>query len=93
MECWKINIIVIKYLYFNLIWCTSGSKDKNFIRKIFDDFDLNQNDIITIDEFANMVAKLEISVERKYLRGIFRNIDLDKSGAIEFEEFYAFATK
>lgn len=81
------------YVYSQLQNLTGGSQDKNFIRKIFDDFDLNQNDIITIDEFANMVAKLEISVERKYLRGIFRNIDLDKSGAIEFNEFYAFATK
>ena len=81
------------YVYSQLQNLTSGSKDQNFIRKIFDDFDLNQNEIITIDEFANMVAKLEISVERKYLRGIFRNIDLDKSGAIEFSEFYDFVTK
>lgn len=81
------------YVYSQLQNLTGGSQDQNFIRKIFDDFDLNQNEIITIDEFANMVAKLEISVERKYLRGIFRNIDLDKSGAIEFNEFYAFATK
>jgi Ca2+-binding EF-hand superfamily protein len=81
------------YVYSQLQNLTGGSKDQNFIRKIFDDFDLNQNEIITIDEFANMVAKLEISVERKYLRGIFRNIDLDKSGAVEFGEFYDFATK
>lgn len=49
--------------------------------------------MITIDEFANMVAKLEISVERKYLRGIFRNIDINNSGAIEADEFYMFAIK
>ena len=72
---------------------TGKSKDEGLIRKIFDDFDLNQNDMITIDEFANMIAKLEISVERKYLRGILREIDLDKSGAIEFEEFYTFVTQ
>lgn len=71
---------------------TGGSKDGNLVRKVFDDFDLNQNDMITIDEFANMVAKLEISIERKYLRGIMRGIDTNKSGAIEFDEFYAFAT-
>jgi len=72
---------------------TGGSADEGLISKIYEDFDLNANGMITIDEFANMVAKLEISVERKYLRGIFRNIDLNTSGAIEFDEFYAFATK
>ena len=88
----KINQYV-DYVHSQLQNLTGGSKDQNLIRKIFDDFDLNQNEMITIDEFANMVAKLEIAVERKYLRGIFREIDLDKSGAIEFHEFYNFATK
>lgn len=83
----------VQYVHSQLCNLTSGSTDQHLIKKIFDDFDLNQNDMITIDEFANMVAKLEISVERKYLRGIFREIDADKSGAIEFQEFYAFATK
>jgi len=88
----KINQYV-DYVCSQLQNLTGGSTDENLIRKIYEDFDLNQNGMITIDEFANMVAKLEIAVERKYLRGIFRNIDLDKSGAIEFNEFYDFATK
>ena len=83
----------VDYVHSQLTNLTGGSKDEGLIRKIFDDFDLNQNEKITIDEFANMVAKLEISVERKYLRGIFREIDLNKSGAIEFEEFFNFASR
>jgi Ca2+-binding EF-hand superfamily protein len=83
----------VEHVHSQLQNLTGGSTDQGLINKIFDDFDLNQNGMITIDEFANMVAKLEISIERKYLRGIFREIDLDKSGAIEFEEFYNFATK
>ena len=83
----------VEYVHSQLQNLTNGSSDENMIRKIFDDFDLNQNGMITIDEFANMVAKLEISVERKYLRGIFREIDQNKSGGIEFDEFYTFATK
>jgi len=83
----------VSYVHSQLVNLTGGSTDEGLIRKIYDDFDLNQNGMITIDEFANMVAKLEISVERKYLRGIFREIDLDKSGAIEFDEFYTFASK
>lgn len=83
----------VGYVHSQLVNLTGGSTDEGLIRKIYDDFDLNQNGMITIDEFANMVAKLEIAVERKYLRGIFREIDLNKSGAIEFEEFYGFATR
>ena len=83
----------VTFVHDQLVNLTGGSTDEGLIRKIYDDFDLNQNGMITIDEFANMVAKLEIAVERKYLRGIFREIDLNKSGAIEFEEFYGFAAK
>jgi len=82
----------VDFVHQQLTALTSGTKDEGLIQKIYEDFDLNQNGMITIDEFANMVAKLEISVERKYLRGIFRYIDLNKSGAIEFDEFYNFAT-
>lgn len=83
----------VSYVNSQLRNLTGGSSDEGLLRKIYDDFDLNQNGMITIDEFANMVAKLEISVERKYLRGIFRHIDLDKSGAIEFNEFADFSVK
>lgn len=82
-----------QYVQSQLQNLTNGSTDEGIIRKIFDDFDLNQNEMITIDEFANMVAKLEVAVERKYLRGIFREIDLNKSGGIEFDEFKDFATQ
>lgn len=88
----KINHYA-EFVHSQLQNLTGGSQDEGLIRKIFEDFDLNQNDIITIDEFTNMVAKLEISVERKYMRGIFKVIDTNNSGAIEFDEFYAFATK
>ena len=88
----KINQYV-DYVHSQLTNLTGGSGDEGLIRKIFDDFDLNQNEKITIDEFANMVAKLEISVERKYLRGILREIDSNKSGAIEFDEFFNFASR
>jgi Ca2+-binding EF-hand superfamily protein len=88
----KINQYV-DYVHSQLQNLTGDSKDQNPIHKIFDYFDLNQNEMITIDEFASMVAKLEIAVERKYLRGAFREIDFDKSGVVEFHEFYNFDTK
>lgn len=60
------------------------------ITKVFNDFDLTHKGSITIDEFANMLAKLQIAVDRKYLRGIFRTINLSKSGCISVDEFIHF---
>jgi len=60
------------------------------ILKLFGDFDLTQTGTITIDEFANMLAKLQIAVDRKYLRGIFRCINVSHSGTIVDQEFLAF---
>lgn len=62
------------------------------ILKLFSDFDLTQTGTITIDEFANMLAKLQIAVDRKYLRGIFRTINLTHSGTITGDEFLSFVT-
>lgn len=60
------------------------------LRKIFNNFDVNQNGIITLDELAALLAKLEISVERKYLNALMKYVDTNKSGAIEFDEFATF---
>lgn len=57
------------------------------LRKIFKDFDTNENGTITIDELDAMMAKLGISVERKYINAMMRELDTNKSGMLEFEEF------
>jgi len=46
--------------------------------------------MLTMDELAALLAKLEISVERKYLSAIIRALDTNESGAVEFEEFKNF---
>jgi hypothetical protein len=33
-------------------------RDPNLLRKIFNDFDLNQSGALTIDEVTNLIAKL-----------------------------------
>jgi len=60
------------------------------LRKIFNDFDVNQSGALTIDEMTNMIAKLQISVERKFVYPFFKVIDQDNSGGIEYEEFEAY---
>lgn len=64
--------------------------DPKLVRKIHNDFDLNQSGALTIDEVTNMIAKLKISVERKYVYPFFKYIDQDNSGNISFEEFEAY---
>jgi Ca2+-binding EF-hand superfamily protein len=54
----------------------SGESTEEFtLRKIFNEFDLNESGAITLDELAAMVAKLGISVERKYISGLLKAID------------------
>lgn len=73
-----------------LITLLGDHNSENDIYKLFSDFDLTQTGTITIDEFANMLAKLQIAVDRKYLRGIFRSINYSHSGTITANEFLAF---
>jgi len=64
--------------------------DPALLRKIFNDFDLNGSQALTIDEVTNLIAKLRISVERKFIYPYFKVIDANNSGAIEYEEFEAY---
>lgn len=64
--------------------------DPNLLRKIFNDFDLNGTETLTIDEMTNMIAKLRISVERKFIYPFFKIIDANNSGVIEYPEFEAY---
>ena len=66
--------------------------DPNLLRKIFNDFDLNGSESLTIDEITNLIAKLRISVERKFIYPFFKIVDANNSGAIEFDEFEAYIT-
>jgi len=60
------------------------------LQKIFNDFDLNGSQSLTIDEVTNLICKLRISVERKFIYPFFKTIDKNNSGAIEYDEFEAF---
>lgn len=60
------------------------------LRKVFNDFDLNQSGHLTVDEVTSLIAKLKISVERKYVYPFFKVVDNDNSGGIEYEEFEAY---
>jgi len=65
-------------------------QNPQFLKKIFNDFDLNQSGHLTIDEMTNLIAKLKISVERKFVYPFFKVVDANNSGGVEYEEFEAF---
>ena len=54
---------------------------------MFKDQDKNNNGMITLDEWTNLIYKLKISVERRYVYPFFKMIDKDESGGIEYKEF------
>jgi Ca2+-binding EF-hand superfamily protein len=67
-----------------LITLSNGSQEEYKLKQLFDQFDLNRNQIITMDELAALMAKLGISVERKYLSALIGAIDRNGNGGIEF---------
>ena len=52
-----------------------GQNDPALLRKIFNDFDLNGTQTLTIDEVTNLIIKLRISVERKFIYPFFKIVD------------------
>ncbi len=51
------------------------NNDPKLLKKVHNDFDLNQSGSLTIDEVTNMIARLKISVERKYVYAFFKSVD------------------
>ena len=78
---------VIGLIRQRLLTISGDSTEEFTLRKIFNDFDLNESGSITVDELAAMIAKLEVSVERKYINGIMKKFDTNNTSMIEFDEF------
>ena len=73
-----------------LITLSNGQQEEYKLQELFDQFDANGNGMLTMDELAAMLARLEISVERKFLTALIAALDTNGSGAIEFAEFKDF---
>ena len=81
---------IVSLLRQRLITLSNGQQEEFKLKQIFDEFDVNGNGIVTMDEMAAMLAALGISVERRYLTAILSHLDSNKSGGVEFEEFKTF---
>ena len=69
---------------------SNGSQEEYRLRQMFNEFDSNGSGMLTIDELAALMAKLQISVERKYLMSLLKCLDKNGNGYLEFEEFANF---
>jgi Ca2+-binding EF-hand superfamily protein len=57
------------------------------IKKIFDQYDVDDNGIIDWEEFCNMADELDTELSLKDKTVVFDKMDANHSGMISFEEF------
>ena len=81
---------IVRLFRQRLITLSNAQQEEYKLAQMFEEFDVNQNGMLTMDEMAALLAKLEISVERKYLSAIIKALDSNGSGAVEFDEFKNF---
>lgn len=79
-----------KLLRAKLIQKSQGTKDELLVRKLFEEFDLNQNYSIGSYELDLLFKKLNVQAYPKLVDPLLEKIDTNKSGFIEYEEFKAY---
>ncbi len=61
----------------------------SMLHQIFDLFDMDGSGEISWEEFRDVVAYLQLSLETSQLRQDFNDMDVDGSGEVDFDEFRA----
>ena len=68
--------------------------ERSFIRELFDMFDVDRSQTITIDELPPLLSSLGLrDMPYSEIQSLFEKYDLDNSGDIDFEEFLVTAVK
>lgn len=57
------------------------------IRKLFERFDVDDNDTIDWEEFCKLVDDLQLDISLENRTKVFNIIDANNTGMISFEEF------
>lgn len=84
---------ITKTLRAKLLDFSQGSSDEYVLRGIFRTFDLNNNGVLTSDELAAMLVKLQMSVDRRFLNVLLQKFDRNGDGVIDFDEFCEYIIK
>lgn len=81
---------IVKEFRFKLIQKTQGTNDEFMMRKLFQQFDQNQNQAIGAYELDLMLKKLEIPAPPHLVSPLLEIFDRNKTGMIEYAEFREF---
>jgi len=57
------------------------------MRKLFESFDLNNDQLLDIDEFSTMLSEMRIGLTTQRVAELFDTLDVDKSGYVDHMEF------
>ena len=68
-------------------------RDNVFLSKLFKDFNVNQDKILSIDEFLDLTSSLECFLAEDEGRYIMRQMDVDKDDRVEEGDLIAFMQK
>jgi hypothetical protein len=68
----------------------SNEKDFDDLRRLFKQFDSDQNNFLGKQEFREALSHLQINLSEVQLNDLIREIDLDNNGIIDIDEFIAF---
>jgi len=69
---------------------SNNTTEELTLKNTFREFDLNGNGVLSADELAALLVRLQISVDRKYIQALLKKFDRNGNGVIEFEEFVNF---
>jgi calmodulin len=68
----------------------NNEKDFDDLRRLFKQFDSDQNNFLGKQEFKEALSHLQINLSEVQLNDLIREIDLDNNGIIDIDEFIAF---
>ena len=64
-----------------------SNQDEKEIRKIFDLFDTNKDELIDVNEFNSSLSQLEVNATDEEINFLFNEWDKEKCGVINFQTF------
>ena len=80
----------IKAFRFKLIQKTKGTNDEFALKKLFNNFDKNKNEMIGAYELDLMLKALEAPVQPRLVNPILIQLDKNETGFIEYSELRKF---
>lgn len=72
---------------------TERHTEEFVLREVFRQFDRDNNGVLSKNELANLLKKINLIVDEKYLEALIIKLDTNKNGVIEFEELVSFVVQ